>query len=85
MLLLTSLLLEFLEESSEDRSPLWWGYLMAISLFVVSLTEAFTSIHSINIGLNLGQRVSATLMSALFDKVLLYRIPQTDNTPCNMS
>ncbi|XP_078337789.1 multidrug resistance-associated protein 1-like isoform X2 [Crassostrea virginica] len=67
---LLSLLLEFLEESSEDRSPLWWGYLMAISLFVVSLTDAFTSIHSINNGLNLGRRVSATLMSALFDKVL---------------
>ncbi|XP_061188834.1 multidrug resistance-associated protein 1-like [Saccostrea echinata] len=65
---LLSLLLEFLAEPG--RHQLWWGYMLAVSLFVVSVTEVLIYSHSVYTAWNLGKRVGATLMTALYKKAL---------------
>ncbi|XP_061189750.1 multidrug resistance-associated protein 1-like [Saccostrea echinata] len=65
---LLSLLLEFIAEPGTNQ--LWWGYMLAVSLFVVSVIEVFLHYHSMYTAWNLGKRVSATLMTALYKKAL---------------
>ncbi|XP_062618978.1 multidrug resistance-associated protein 1-like isoform X2 [Saccostrea cucullata] len=65
---LLSLLLEFIAEPGANQ--LWWGYMLAVSLFVVSVIEVLFHYHSMYTAWNLGKRVSATLMAALYKKAL---------------
>lgn len=67
---LLSLLLGLLSEPTKEKDVSCRGYLLAISLFVVSVFEVLTYIHSLTTALKLGVRVRATLMSALYRKVL---------------
>ncbi|XP_019920175.3 multidrug resistance-associated protein 1 [Magallana gigas] len=67
---LLSLLLGLLSEPAKEKDASCRGYLLAISLFVVSVFEVLTYIHSLTTALKLGVRVRATLMSALYRKVL---------------
>ncbi|XP_056008627.1 ATP-binding cassette sub-family C member 3-like [Ostrea edulis] len=63
-------LLEFIAEPHGEKGQLWWGYVLAVSLFVVSALQSICYSHYLYMSLNLGRRLSATLMSALYVKVL---------------
>jgi hypothetical protein len=63
------LLLEFIAEPEGENDQMWWGYVLAVSLFLVSVSESMCYSHYLYVSLNLGRRISATLMSALYKKV----------------
>ncbi|XP_056008623.1 multidrug resistance-associated protein 1-like isoform X2 [Ostrea edulis] len=67
---LLRLLLQFIEEPLGGTNQLWWGYFLAVSLFLVSVTQSMCFSHYLYVSMNLGRRVSATLMSALYKKAL---------------
>ncbi|XP_048752639.2 ATP-binding cassette sub-family C member 3-like isoform X2 [Ostrea edulis] len=67
---LLRLLLDFIAEPQGETNQLWWGYVLAVSLFLVSVSESMCYSHYLYTSLNLGRRISATLMSALYKKAL---------------
>ncbi|XP_048752627.2 ATP-binding cassette sub-family C member 3-like isoform X3 [Ostrea edulis] len=67
---LLRLLLDVIADPQSENNQLWWGYILAVSLFLVSAIETMCYSHYLYTSMNLGRRVSATLMSALYKKVL---------------
>lgn len=63
------LLLDVIADPQSENNQLWWGYILAVSLFMVSAIETMCYSHYLYTSMNLGRRVSATLMSALYKKV----------------
>jgi hypothetical protein len=63
------LLLEFIAEPGGEDDQKWWGYVFAVSLFLVATLESMCYSHYLYLSLNLGRRISATLTSALYKKV----------------
>jgi hypothetical protein len=68
-MLYSRLLLEFIAEPQDENDKVWWGYVLAVSLFLVAVLESMCYSHYVYISLNLGRRISTTLMAALYKKV----------------